>query len=97
MLLPRRLDDFSPRLIGADKPSELLFHADLSDDEMEYFERLRVECREWMNLVAEWETGREETCQDVGCVSQLLFQRLAPNLMPFPKTVSRRRGRELRE
>ncbi|KAF8557144.1 hypothetical protein OG21DRAFT_1505782 [Imleria badia] len=66
-LLPRRLNDFFPGSFhGTHKPSELLFHVDLSGDEKEYFERLKVECQEWMNLVAEWESRREETCQDVG-------------------------------
>ncbi|KAH0832905.1 hypothetical protein J3R83DRAFT_11857 [Lanmaoa asiatica] len=68
-LLAKRLIDFFPGSIQAvdvDKPSELLFHVDLSKDEKEYFGQLKVECREWMKLAVDWESKREETCRDEG-------------------------------
>ena len=74
-LLAKAVNDYFPgSLRDIDKPSELLFHLDLSEDEREYFERLKVEFKEWMSLVEDWESKREETCLDEGYVSQLASQ-----------------------
>jgi len=66
-LLAKRLNDFFPGSFnGADMPSDLLFHVDLSEEEKAYFVRLKLECQEWLNLVSDWETRREGTCQAEG-------------------------------
>ena len=73
-LLARRLNDFFPGSLGVEEPSQLLFHVDLSEDEEECFAQLGMECKEWLNLVLDWERKREETCQNAGCVSRPMFQ-----------------------
>ncbi|KIJ67049.1 hypothetical protein HYDPIDRAFT_85798, partial [Hydnomerulius pinastri MD-312] len=61
-LLGKRLNDFFPGCIeGISRPSSLLFHADLEEkEEKEEFGKLKEECQGWMNMVVEWEAGREE-------------------------------------
>ena len=73
--------------MGVQKPSKLLFHVDLSEEEKEYFGRLRIECKEWVDLVSDWDRKRKETCQEEGCVSQPMFQRQVFNLIRSRKVV----------
>ncbi|KAG8213473.1 hypothetical protein J3R82DRAFT_12009 [Butyriboletus roseoflavus] len=91
-LLAKRLNDFFPGSIqGVDEPSESLFHIDLSEDEREYLRRLKVECQEWMKLVVDWETKREETCQDEGLAQEDTDEVLAEDFrarFPQPSTPS---------
>ncbi|KAF9223921.1 hypothetical protein BS17DRAFT_125869 [Gyrodon lividus] len=66
-LLGRRLNDFFPGSIeGIDKPSSLLFHVDLAEEETALLTQLKDECQEWMNLVVEWESGREARGEEEG-------------------------------
>ncbi|KAF8444455.1 hypothetical protein L210DRAFT_870821 [Boletus edulis BED1] len=63
----RRLDDFFPESMnGFNVPSKLHFHVDFSEDEKLYFGQLKLEIREWLDLVLDWESKREETCQQEG-------------------------------
>ncbi|KIJ07904.1 hypothetical protein PAXINDRAFT_89648, partial [Paxillus involutus ATCC 200175] len=66
-LLGKRLNDFFPGSIeGIDKPSSLLFHVDLSDEEAASFMQLKDECQRWMNLVVDWESRREARGEEQG-------------------------------
>ncbi|KIJ12774.1 hypothetical protein PAXINDRAFT_156750 [Paxillus involutus ATCC 200175] len=71
-LLGKRLNDFFPGSIeGIDKPSSLLFHVDLSDEEAASFMQLKDECQRWMNLVVDWESRREARGEEQGYDSSL--------------------------
>ncbi|KAL4072608.1 hypothetical protein V8B97DRAFT_1899090 [Scleroderma yunnanense] len=66
-LLPIRLNDFFPgSLNGFDKPSSFLFHMDLDEDEKQVFVQLKDQCSNWMNMVIEWESEREELGRQQG-------------------------------
>ncbi|KAF9236308.1 hypothetical protein BU15DRAFT_50227 [Melanogaster broomeanus] len=66
-LLGKRLNDFFPGSIeGLDKPSNLLFHDDLSEGEADSFMQVKDECQKWMHSVVDWEGTRETRGEEEG-------------------------------